>query len=147
MAHGLGLVLGVVAPGHGKGRVKVRVRCVSPGPLRMAPSPLWGMSGVWVNFSCPILGGHGGLGVRWPLECCPSVVTHPPGVGKGERCKGCTYAPGRGSVFGGPLIRTQLGGLYPGVWGGGTYGVGRWPRVELNSPREAPGGSSKDWAS
>ena len=40
--NGLGLVLGVVAPGHGTAGVKVRVKCINPGPWGVAPYPMWG---------------------------------------------------------------------------------------------------------
>ena len=54
------------------------------------------------------MGVHGEFGVEWPLVCCPSAVTNPPGVEKGRGCGGCTYAPecgvvGHDGVIGGPV--------------------------------------------
>ena len=68
------------------------------------------------------MGGRGELGSEWPLACCPSVVTRPPGVEKGGRCGGCTYAPGEGSVIEGPLVGTQLVGLWSCTPGCGVMG-------------------------
>ena len=62
------------------------------------------------------------MGSEWPLACCPSVVTHPPGVEKGGRFGGCTYAPGKGSVIYGSPGRDPVGWLLSCTPGCGVMG-------------------------